>query len=104
MIETRTDETKGADGAPVFLTLRGFVAKHQAFTAGGLRHLLFQDPEGFREACVVRFGRRVLIDEGRFFEWLKSNRSRTNLFGTPTPKVAEKPKAGAKAKGARGAR
>lgn len=93
MIETRTDETKGADGAPVFLTLRMFCERHKAFSPGGMRHLLFHDPEGFREACTARFGRRLLIDEAAFFEWLKSNRSRTNLFHTPAPKVTPKPKA-----------
>ncbi len=38
---------------------------------GGLRHLVFHaDKNGF-EACIRRVGRRVLIDERRFFEWVE---------------------------------
>lgn len=38
---------------------------------GGLRHLIFHEKEnGFAE-CVTRIGRRVLIDEKRFFQWVK---------------------------------
>ena len=36
---------------------------------GGLRHLIFyEETNGFKH-CVVRLGRRVLIDEEKFFEW-----------------------------------
>lgn len=73
--------------APVFLTVAQFCDRHPAFTVGGMRHLLFFDPEGMREACIVRFGRRVLIDEAAFFVWLRANRGRTNLFGDTAPKA-----------------
>ena len=37
---------------------------------GGLRHLIFnEDRNGFAK-CVRRVGRRVLIDERAFFEWV----------------------------------
>ena len=36
---------------------------------GGLRHLIFyKETNGFNQ-CVVKLGRRVLIDEEKFFEW-----------------------------------
>jgi hypothetical protein len=36
---------------------------------GGLRHLIFyENTNGFAH-CIVRIGRRVLIDEAKFFEW-----------------------------------
>lgn len=36
---------------------------------GGLRHLIFYEKtNGFSE-CIVRVGRRVLIDEEKFFLW-----------------------------------
>jgi hypothetical protein len=39
---------------------------------GGLRHLIFNaDKTGFN-ACIRRVGRRVLIDEAQFFEWIKT--------------------------------
>lgn len=41
---------------------------------GGLRHLVFfSDTNGF-DKVVVRAGRRILIDEAAFFEWLRSNK------------------------------
>lgn len=76
-----------AETAPVFLSVVQFCKRHPAFTVGGMRHLLFFNPEGMREACIVRFGRRVLIDEAAFFAWLRANRGRTNLFGDMAPKA-----------------
>jgi hypothetical protein len=41
---------------------------------GGLRHLIFHaDSNGFRDA-FVRVGRRVLVDEARFFEAVRARR------------------------------
>lgn len=39
---------------------------------GGLRHLVFTMPPGF-ENVIRRVGRRVLINERRFFQWVESN-------------------------------
>lgn len=39
---------------------------------GGLRHLIFHEHENGFSDCVVRIGRRVLIDEERFFAWARS--------------------------------
>ena len=36
---------------------------------GGLRHLIFYEYTNGFNHCVVRVGRRVLIDEDKFFEW-----------------------------------
>ncbi len=36
---------------------------------GGLRHLIFFEKTNGFSKCVVRLGRRVLIDENLFFEW-----------------------------------
>ncbi len=36
---------------------------------GGLRHLIFYENTNGFKSCVVRCGRRVLIDENKFFEW-----------------------------------
>jgi len=39
-------------------------------TAGGLRHLIFnKDKNGFAKV-VKKVGKRVLIDEAAFFEWV----------------------------------
>jgi len=39
---------------------------------GGLRHLIFNgDKNGF-DAVIRRCGRRVLVDEAAFFDWVSS--------------------------------
>ncbi len=67
--------------APVFLTVRQFAEKHQAFPQGSLRNLIFHasprhssqgriDGNGL-ETALIRIGRKVLINEARFFEWVE---------------------------------
>jgi len=36
---------------------------------GGLRHLIFYEHTNGFNHCIVRVGRRVLINEDKFFEW-----------------------------------
>ena len=36
---------------------------------GGLRHLIFYEHTNGFHHCIVRLGRRVLINEDKFFEW-----------------------------------
>lgn len=56
---------------PVLLTVDGFCAKHPWARPGGLRHAaFFRDSNGFDE-CVVRFGRKLLLDEAKVFAWLR---------------------------------
>ncbi len=38
---------------------------------GGLRHLIFHAKENGFAACLRRIGRRVLIDEAAYFEWVE---------------------------------
>lgn len=39
---------------------------------GGLRWLIFHEKTNGFGACIRRIGRRVLIDEAAFFEWVDS--------------------------------
>lgn len=61
---------------PNFLTIRQFSQKHPAFPEGGLRHRIFYaDSNGLNKSgVIIRNGRRVLIDEEKFFDWLKGNK------------------------------
>lgn len=67
----------------ILLTVKEFCRKHSAFTEGSLRHLIFQSRpgsysggheisgNGLKEAgAIVRIGRRLLIDEAKFFQWV----------------------------------
>lgn len=40
---------------------------------GGLRHLIFHAKSNGFEAVLRRVGRRVLIDEEAFFQWLQQS-------------------------------
>lgn len=45
---------------------------------GGLRALIFNaEKNGFKK-CIKRIGRRVLIDEAAFFEWVTDNNPTTS--------------------------
>ena len=53
-------------------TVHQFSQKHPAFPIGGLRWQIFNSrTNGLDEAgAILRVGRKVLIDEDRFFAWL----------------------------------
>lgn len=57
---------------PTLLTVKQFCEKHPAFAVGGIRDRIFKaDENGMNAARVlVRNGRRVLINEERFFDWI----------------------------------
>jgi len=58
---------------PTLSTVKQFTERHPAFPEGGLRHRIFHaESNGLVESgAIVRNGRRVLIDEEIFFEWLR---------------------------------
>lgn len=72
---TVTDHT-----SPRLYTVGQFAFKHCAFTEPSLRWMIFNAskrsgskgdiPGNGLEVALVRVGRRVLIDETKFFEWL----------------------------------
>ena len=59
---------------PTLITVKQFPTKHPAFTTGGLRSLIFnEDSNGLKASgAIVRIGRKVLIDEAKFFAWIES--------------------------------
>lgn len=56
-----------------FFTVEQFSKKHSAFTPASLRWLLFNRAENGLESAVVQLGRRVLIDEVAFVNWLREH-------------------------------
>ncbi|MBY0483843.1 hypothetical protein [Nitrosomonas sp.] len=62
------------------LTVRQFSDKHSAFTQGAIRNLIFlaesrKTSRGIitgngLNIALVRIGRKVLIDEAKFFQWI----------------------------------
>ena len=49
---------------------------------GGLRHLIFNEKQNGFQKVVRRVGRRVLIDEAQFFEWVQGNGGRRRVADT----------------------
>ncbi|MBX7149422.1 hypothetical protein K1X76_10110 [bacterium] len=41
---------------------------------GGMRHLVFNAKRNGFDYCLVKVGRRVLIDEGKFFDWVDAQK------------------------------
>lgn len=72
-----------AEKCPTLLTVRQFAEKHAAFSEGSLRWLIFKagspksgavDPRDLEfNQALSRVGRRVLINEQKFFKWVDNN-------------------------------
>jgi len=58
---------------PNYITVQQFVERHSWPPIGGLRHLLRQRKSNGLEDCgaVTLVGRRVLINEIKFFNWME---------------------------------
>jgi hypothetical protein len=73
-MEFREEETHGEHRRPKsqrrLHTVRQFCQAPPAFTLGGMRWFLFHRQTNGLERAVVKVGRRILIDEEKFFGWL----------------------------------
>ena len=60
--------------ALVYLTVNQFTEKHHAFSTGSIRALIFNEHSNglAKSGAIVRIGRKVLIDEAKFFDWIQS--------------------------------
>lgn len=78
-----SEATPANTAAPAVFTVEQFAARNPAFTEAALRNMVFKaEPRhtsrgeipgnGLRECgAVLRLGRKVLLDEAKFFEWLR---------------------------------
>lgn len=62
----------------IYLTVNQFSEKHPAFARGGLRALIFNENQNglTQSGAIVRIGRKVLIDESKFFAWIAAQNQR----------------------------
>ena len=65
---------------PTLLTVNQFTEQHPAFTTGGLRALIFNEHTNglAKSGAIVRIGRKVLIDEVKFFRWVEEQDKKVN--------------------------
>jgi hypothetical protein len=78
--------TKQPNTSPTLLTVRQFSERHPAFSQGALRNLIYHSRpraighERIRgnglDVAIIRVGRRILLDERKFFEWLVSQQEK----------------------------
>jgi hypothetical protein len=63
---------------PVLSTVNQFTAKQPAFTLGGVRSLIFNEHSNglAKSGAIIRIGRKILIDEAKFFAWVESQNGR----------------------------
>ena len=56
-----------------YLTVQQFTAKHTAINTGGVRSIIFNEQQNglAKAAAIVRIGRKILIDEAKFFAWVE---------------------------------
>lgn len=77
----------GASQQPRLIPVTEWNAHHSWPPLGGLRWLIFNERSNGFHAVIRRVGRRVLIDEAAFFEWVKSS-AEGSLPACPPTKVA----------------
>lgn len=61
-----------------YLTIQQLVEKHPCFTKGGMRYYLFNSKfNGLDDSqAIIRIGRKILIEEEKFFEWINKINNR----------------------------
>ena len=72
------ETTEALQPAWSYFTVKQFSERHPAFSVASLRALIFDgNTNGLNESgAVVRINRKVLINEGRFFDWVEIKNKR----------------------------
>lgn len=67
-------QNEAVQTAYLYLTVKQFCERNPAFTLGGMRHQIFhEESNGLKKSgAIVRNGRKVLINESKYFQWLES--------------------------------
>lgn len=58
---------------PRLLTVKQFTAKYPAFSENSIRWMMFHRKANGLHTAIVTIGKRVLIDEDKFFLWLDTS-------------------------------
>ena len=66
------------NSGPALVTTKQFLNRHECFTMAWLRAALFNRETNGLAAAIVPCGRKILIDEAKFFAWLEAQQSNGN--------------------------
>lgn len=78
MTISNNSQRASIDNATQLIPVSQWKEYHPWPPEGGLRHLIFHEKTNGFSAVIRRVGRRVLIDEAAFFEWVKENDKNAN--------------------------
>jgi hypothetical protein len=77
-MESNVSEQNTPAQPRTLLTVNQFADKHPAFSVGGLRWQIFNSAINGLDVSysIVRLGKRVLIDEEKYFQWIDGQQER----------------------------
>lgn len=61
-----------------YLTVKQMAATHPAFSEASLRYYIFNEHENGINKVIRRIGKKILINEELFFEWLEEQNGRSS--------------------------
>jgi hypothetical protein len=56
-----------------FLTMKQWLEKYQSIPKGGIRHLIFTNKDNFNSRVVKKLGRKILLDEEAFLDFINEH-------------------------------
>lgn len=59
---------------PNYLTVKQVAVKHSAFSESSIRYYIFHEKTNGLSNAIRRIGRKILINESLFLEWLESHK------------------------------
>jgi len=67
-------QAEAVQTAIIYSTVNQFCEKHKAFKVGGVRSQIFNEHQNglAKSGAIVRIGRKVLINEPKFFAWIEA--------------------------------
>lgn len=63
------------------LTVKQFAQKHPAFSEASLRYHIFNEETNGLSAAIIRIGRKILIKEDAFFNWIEAQQTHNSKRG-----------------------